>query len=419
MAFLSICGGTPLKGEVVNSGAKNGALPILSACVLVEGTCVIHNCPDIADVRTTLEILSSLGCRVQCQGTSVTVDAGSIHTAQIPEKLAGQMRASILFLGAVYARTGQVKICHPGGCSLGARPIDLHLSALRSLGANVKQREDCVTCCRERPDGGFVRFTYPSVGATENAVLAAVGCKHDSILHGCAKEPEITDLCRFLNACGAKIIGAGSETIYIYGGRKLHPTEYIVLPDRMEAVSYLCAAAGCGGQVTIRKTDPTLYCTECRLLRTAGCDIVSQADCVTLHAPERLRPIPLLTTAPYPRLSTDAQPPLMAALLRADGISRFCETVFENRYSHVAQMQKLGADLTQFDRYVRLRGGAPLHGAQLQAEDLRAAAALVIASMMAEGESELHGVNHLARGYADFPGKLCTLGAKIKVMDES
>ena len=417
MAFLSIRGGMRLKGEVVNSGAKNGALPILAACVLVEGTCVIHNCPDIADVTTTIDIISALGCRVQRQGQSVTVDATNIHTAHVPNELSAQMRASILFLGALYARGGQVRVSRPGGCSLGQRPVDLHLMAIRSLGGRVEEDETSITCCREGPDGGFVRFAYPSVGATENAILAAVGCQHDSILHGCAKEPEIVDLCRFLCACGAKIAGAGSETIYIRGGVKLHPTEYTVLPDRMEAVSYLCAAAGCGGEVTILHTDPALYCTESRLLRAAGCEITALNDCVTLRAPEHLRPLPLVTTAPYPRLSTDAQPPLMAALLRADGVSRFCETVFENRYSHVAQMRKLGAEIELFDCYARVHGGVPLLGAELQAEDLRAAAALVIAAMMAKGESTLHGLHHLARGYADFPQKLCALGAQIEIID--
>jgi len=418
MAFLSICGGTRLHGEVVNSGAKNGALPILSACVLVEGTCLIHNCPDIADVRTTLQILSCLGCRIQRQGTSVSVDAHAIHTGKVPGDLAGQMRASILFLGALYARLGQASIARPGGCSLGARPVDLHLQALRGLGAAVEEEEATVSCCREGTDGGFVHFSYPSVGATENAVLAAVGCRHDSILHGCAKEPEIVDLCCFLSACGAEITGAGSETIYIRGGRKLHPAEYTVLPDRMEAVSYLCAAAGCGGEVTIRNTDPSLYQTECSILSLTGCEISKTEDSLTLMAPEQLRPIPLLVTGPYPHLSTDAQPPLMAALLRADGVSRFCETVFESRYSHVGQLQLLGADLACIGRYVRLRGGIPLHGAQLQAEDLRAAAALVIAAMTAEGESTLYGLHHLSRGYVNFPETLCALGAKIELKDQ-
>lgn len=415
MAFLSIRGGTCLKGEVVNSGAKNGALPVLAACLLVQGRCVIRNCPDIADVRTTLEILTSLGCRVQRQGLAVSVDAAEVHTSQIPAELAGQMRASILFLGALYARLGQASIARPGGCSLGERPVDLHLLAMRNLGAEILEEETTVSCRRKGPDGGFVHFSYPSVGATENAILAAVGCKHDSILHGCAKEPEIADLCCFLNACGAKIIGAGSETIYVCGGRKLKGTEHTVLPDRMEAVSYLCAAAGCGGEVSILRTDASLYRTELDLLQAAGCQITAKDDTVHLLSPEQLRPVPLLTTAPYPRLSTDAQPPLMAALLRADGVSRFCETVFENRYSHVSQMQKLGAKLKSFGRYVRLYGGAPLHGAALQAEDLRAAAALVIAAMMAEGESTLHGLSHLQRGYVDFPGKLCALGAQIEL----
>lgn len=417
MAFLSICGGTRLHGEVVNSGAKNGALPILAACVLVEGTCVLHNCPDIADVKTTLQILSSLGCRVQRQGTSVSVDAKTIHTSAVPGNLACRLRASVLLLGALYARLGQASICKPGGCCLGARPVDLHLAALRNLGAAVEEDENAISCCREGPDGGFVHFSYPSVGATENAVLAAVGCRHDSILHGCAKEPEVVDLCRFLCACGAKIVGAGSETIYIFGAQRLHPTEYTILPDRMEAVSYLCAAAGCGGEVTILKTDPSLYRTELQILQTAGCETKETADTLTLTAPEQLRPIPLLTTAPYPRLSTDAQPPLMAALLRAQGVSRFCETVFENRYSHVPQLEKLGAEVHRFDRYVRLQGGKHLHGAALQADDLRAAAALVIAAMMAEGESTLTGIQHLERGYVNFPGNLCALGAQVKLIN--
>ncbi len=414
MAFLSIHGGGALRGEVVNSGAKNAALPILAACVLVKGTSVIHNCPDISDVAVAVEILEALGCTVRREDDRVIVDAEVIHTSAVPPILAEKMRASILFLGALYGRLGEASLCRPGGCSLGERPVDLHLSALESLGAEVWEIDDCISCSRAGPDGGFVRFCYPSVGATENAILAAVGCKHDSILHGCAREPEIVDLCRYLNACGAKITGAGSETIFVTGGCDLHGAEHQVIPDRMEAVSFLCAAAGCGGAVTVRNTDPALYRTECGLLASVGCRIKCNGETLTLTAPECLRPIPLVTTAPYPRFSTDAQPVLMAALLRADGVSRFCETVFEDRFRYTAELRKLGAKIEVIGRYARLTGGESLHGAELQACDLRAAAALVIGALMAEGESTLTGLEHLQRGYADFPGQLRALGANIK-----
>ncbi len=417
MEALSIYGGERLRGEVRISGAKNSVLPILAACAAVGGESVLHNCPDISDVEVALEILRALGCRTQREGQTLLIHAGGLSGTVIPDALAGQMRASVLFLGAVYTRLGEAELCQPGGCRLGERPIDLHLQALCALGAEFVDCEGRVRCRRSGRDGGYIHFRYPSVGATENALLAAVGCQNDSILQGCACEPEIQDLCAFLRACGAEISGDGTRTIIVRGGKSLHGAEHVVIPDRIEAVSFLCAAAGCGGEVTLHGTAPESYSAECAVLEAAGCQLKRQGNILCLRAPERLKAVPLVATAPYPRFSTDAQPPMLAALLRADGVSRFCETVFENRFGYTAELKKLGAQITVTGRYASLAGGARLKGCALQAEDLRGAAALVIAAMMAEGESRLTGLSYLRRGYSDFTRQLCALGARLQQTD--
>ena len=417
MRAFSIHGGTPLVGEVTISGAKNSALPILAACVVAGDTYCIHNCPDITDVAVEISILQELGCSVVRSGQTLRLDTRTLRGGEVPQDLAARMRASILFLGALYARLGEVTICQPGGCRLGERPIDLHLQALRALGAQIECTGDCICCRRQDGGDGYIRFRYPSVGATENALLAAVGSPRDSILHNCAREPEICDLADFLRACGAEISGDGSETIFVRGGRVLHGAEHRVIPDRMETVSFLCAAAGCGGEVTLRAARPAHCRTECELLRSAGCELETAEETIHLLAPERLRALPLLATGPYPRFSTDAQPLMMAALLRAQGVSRICETVFENRFRHVSELRRLGASITLTGRYARIEGGRPLRGCRMQAEDLRGAAALTIAALMAQGESELLGLEHLTRGYCNFAGKLQGLGASISEIE--
>ena len=414
MGALSIYGGNRLSGEVRISGAKNSALPILAACLLVGGVHQLENCPDITDIRVACGILEALGCRVCREGSILTVDSRCLVQRSVPEDLVGRMRASILFQGAAYARFGSGILSQPGGCPLGARPIDLHLAALQALGAKLVEEQSCLRLEKQGPDGGFVKLRYPSVGATENALLAAAAAGNDSILTGCACEPEIVDLANFLNACGAKITGAGTQTIFVRGGRVLSGAVHRVIPDRMETVSYLCACLSAGGRITLRETDPGCCRTELELLEAAGCKICAEGSSLSMDAPDRPDAVPLVVTGPYPRFPTDAQPLFLAALCRAHGVSRFCETVFESRFGFASELEKLGARLQVRERYARLEGVPALHGASLCAQDLRGAAALLIAAVGAEGETKLSGLAHLARGYSDFPAKLRNLGANLR-----
>ena len=350
MEALSIFGRHALHGTVAVSGAKNSALPILAACLLVGGEHIIENCPDITDIRTACRLLEELGCAVARTGVTLHLDTRAAVPGRIRPELLQAMRAGVLFQGALYARFGTGELSQPGGCSLGERPIDLHLRALEALGAQITESEGRFLLERRGPDGGFCSFPYPSVGATENALLTAAAAGNDTVLLGCACEPEITDLADFLNACGASVTGAGTSCIIVRGGRILRGARHRIIPDRMEAVSFLCAALACGGEITLTDTAPAAYAAERELLETAGCRFRAAETGLTMTAPERPEPIPLAATGPWPRFSTDAQPLLMAALLRAEGVSRFCETVFEHRFGYTEELRKLGANIEVIGR---------------------------------------------------------------------
>lgn len=327
------------------------------------------------------------------------------------------MRSSILFLGALLARCGKAELALPGGCPLGERPIDLHVKSLSKLGARFSFEKGILQAAwRERSDGD-VFLPRPSVGATENLLLACALMNGTVTLHGAAREPEITDLIGFLRAAGADIRGAGSGDITIRGVKKLHGATYTILPDRIETATYLCMAAGCGGDVALRRCDGRLLAPVIERLREAGCEINCDGSEIALKSSGRLTAVSPVTTAPYPGFPTDAQALLMAAVLRAKGESVFQETVFERRFLHVPELQKLGADIVLSGKTARVRGVAHLHGAMLRAEDLRGAAALITAGLLAEGESEVLGLSHLARGYESLEQNLKNLGAAIKSVD--
>ena len=414
MEALVIHGGTPLRGTVEISGSKNAVLPILAATVLCGGEYVLHNCPDIADVRHCVEILRGLGGRVTRSDDVLYVDTADLCRCTIPGYLMRTMRASVLFLGPLLARFGCAELTMPGGCPLGGRPIDLHLEAVSRMGAAVTLLEETICCRGPVLHGCSIEFRYPSVGATENALMTAVGCHGTVTIRNAAKEPEIGDLITFLQAMGADIQGAGTDTLTVSGGRPLKSAEHTVMSDRMEAATYLCAAAGCGGDITLSGADATCLVPVIEALRCAGCEIVSRKDQLMLQSTGVLRAVGEIETAPYPGFPTDAQAPMMAALLRARGCTRFSETVFEKRFGHIPELRRFGAGIEETASAALVRGVEKLRPAQAEACDLRAAAALILAALQAEGESRVFGLKHLYRGYDNPVRKLSSLGASIQ-----
>ena len=413
MSELRITGGRRLSGEVYIHGAKNSVLPILAAAVLAPGTCVIRNCPRLSDVDASLAILEHLGCKTARQGDTVTVDASQISGCKVPDALMREMRSSVIFLGAVLARTGCAELNLPGGCELGPRPIDLHLSAMRTLGAQVDQGPDGLRCTTTGLIGTEIDLALPSVGATENIMLAACGAKGTTVILNAAREPEIADLQTFLNTMGANVQGAGSSVIVIEGGRPLHGGEHTVMGDRIVAATYLTAAAAAGGDVTVRGVDWRHLSTVTAILRQAGCGVRSDADEVRLVCNQPLNGVRPIHTAPYPGFPTDAQAPVMAALAAAQGTTLFVEHIFENRYRHVDELARMGANIRVEGRVAAVTGVKRLHASAVHAADLRGGAALAVAALGAEGETVLTGLHHVDRGYERLEEGLRALGAQV------
>ena len=414
MKKLLITGGARLSGTVRIHGAKNSVLPVLAACCLCTSPCVLHNCPDIEDVRTALAILESLGCKTRREGSTLCIDASGLSKFRVEKRLAGKMRSSILFLGALLARCGKAELALPGGCPLGERPIDLHVKSLAKLGARFRFEKGILQAAwRERRDGDIF-LSIPSVGATENLLLACALMNGTVTLHGAAREPEITDLIGFLRAAGADIRGAGSGDITIRGVKKLHGATYTILPDRIETATYLCMAAGCGGEVELQRCDGRLLAPVIERLREAGCEINCDGSEITLKSSGKLTAVSPVTTAPYPGFPTDAQPVLMAALLRSEGCTVFVENIFENRYRHVDELSRMGAEIRVAGRVAVVNGVRTLHGAAVKCTDLRGGAALVIAGLSAEGTTRVTELTHIDRGYDAIERDLAALGAQIR-----
>lgn len=415
MEYFAVTGGRPLAGEVRVHGAKNSALPILAATLLVRGESVVHNCPALTDIQTALDILSCLGCQVRRTGETVTVDAAHLTGAAIPDELMGRMRASVLFLGALLARQGEASACWPGGCALGRRPIDLHIRAFQALGAQVETRGEHLRLTAARLAGRRLSLPFPSVGATENIMLAACAAKGETVIHGAAREPEIVALQDYLKAMGAQIHGAGTDTVTI---GSLSPEKHIacrIIPDRIVASTIACAAACAGGNVELRGIDPRHFSTVLHFLNQAGCDIISTDRSVRLRSPGELKAVGEISTAPYPGFPTDAQPVLMAALLKAKGLTRITENIFENRYRQVPELCRLGADIVTHGKIAEIWGVDCLHGTALTATDLRGGAAMIVAGLSAQGETLICDDGHISRGYERFDMRLRALGADISL----
>ena len=413
MSAYLVEGGRPLDGSVRIHGAKNSVLPILAACLLVPGECVVRNCPDLSDVTASLDILRHLGCAVRREGDAVIVDASAPTGWDVPDDLMREMRSSVIFLGAVLGRMGQADLCAPGGCELGPRPIDLHLAAMRSLGAVIAEAGGGLHCTGGLR-GADIVFSLPSVGATENAMLAAVAAEGDTTITNAAREPEIVDLQQFLCAMGADVHGAGSSVITIRGGKRLHGGAYAVMGDRIVAATYLAAAASAGGTVEVTGVDWRHLSTVTAVLAEAGCTLTSTPERILLRCQAPLRGVRPVRTAPYPGFPTDAQAPLMAALCKGTGCSVFVENIFESRYRHVDELCRMGAEIQGEGRVAVVYGVPRLHAAQVRSTDLRGGAALVVAALGAEGESIVTGIHHVERGYQDLPGDLRLLGASVR-----
>ncbi len=419
MENLIISGGIRLEGKTRLQGSKNSSLPILAACAAVNGISVIHNCPRITDVDIAVAILERLGCRVSREGGTVTVDSGDINCSAIPEELMSEMRSSIIFLGALLARFGRGSATLPGGCEIGLRPIDMHIAAFRSMGVVIEESGGSMECTA--PNGLApcrISLSFPSVGATENIMLASLAAKGETVITNAAREPEIKDLADFLNECGAKIIGAGQSVIRIYGGRRLTGAEHRVIPDRIVASTYMACAAVTGGRVVVTEVEREHLAPVIPVFELCGCKIDFANGEMSVTAPKRAERIKYLRTMPYPGFPTDSQALVTAVAATARGTSVISERVFENRFRHVPELIKMGADIRVEDSCVAVVEGVPsLHGAKVTASDLRGGSALIAAALGARGESVIDGVRHVLRGCEDVCGNLSRLGADIKVIN--
>lgn len=414
MSKMVIKGGVPLKGSVRIHGAKNAVLPILAATVMVGGVHIIHNCPNFSDVAITVEILKSLGARVTRSGDTLTVDTGGNMGCVIPEHLMRKLRSSVIFMGAVLARNNEAKISTPGGCELGPRPIDLHLKTLAQLGVDIKEEHGYLICKANKLTGKTIHLDFPSVGATENLLLAAAMADGETVISNAAKEPEIGDLACFLNNMGADIQGAGTSTVTITGRKTFVPAEYTVMPDRIVAATYLCAAAATGGEITVTHMCPEHISAVLSVLEDSGCSLELKENSVLLKAPKRLAASGGIKTMPYPGFPTDAQSLFLAMLCRADGTSIITETIFESRFKPVPELCRMGAKISVNGRIAVVCGTETLYGAEVNASDLRGGAALVIAALSADGTTTIHMPEYIDRGYENFEENLARLGANIQ-----
>ena len=419
MEKIIIRGGNPLYGSVSISGAKNAALPVISACILNEETCIIDNIPPVSDIQILLEILSVMGAEVRMLAkNSVEINCKNLQQGSSPNKLACKLRGSSYILGAELGRFGKASVYSPGGCSIGPRPLDLHMKAFESLGAHCSHKNGRIEVeADEQLEGNTVFFDKVSVGATVNTILASVMAEGTTIIDNAAREPHIVDLCVFLNACGANIYGAGTSVIKIKGVEKLHGCRYSIVPDMIEAGTFMAAVGATGGKVTVRNVIPKHLEAVSSKLEEAGATVTCGDDFITVESTGKLRAVSI-TTQPYPGFATDMQPQFGAMLCFAEGISDIHETIFDNRFQYMDELTRMGADVRVSGNRAIIRGGNALCGAPLVCHDLRAGAAMVIAALASEGESELYGIDKIERGYYNIQEKFQSLGADIKKVVE-
>lgn len=417
MQKFIIDGGTPLQGEVVVQTAKNAALPIIAACILTDEPVVIERCPHLKDIDAMLDIMRHLGCSADFDGDNLTVCCRDVTLNVINSDLTGKLRSSIFILGSILSRCRRAYISHPGGCEIGLRPIDLHISGLKSL--SVKIADDCgvIYCDGTEMHGGVVNLDFASVGATENLMMAGALIDGDTTIVNAAREPEIVDLAQFINAMGGRVSGAGGSVIRVRGVKKLHGCRYRPMPDRICAGTYMTAVAATGGSVTVRGIVPEHVLGISERLKHMGVKLNVHGDSITATMQVRPRPIHKLETNVYPAFPTDMQPQFTAVLSLASGSSVVVENLFENRFGYTVELAKMGAAITVKDRVAVVRGVQKLNGAMVRAHDLRGGAALAVAALAAEGRSSIYGVEHIDRGYEKLEEALTLLGGNIRRVD--
>jgi len=419
MNKLMINGGGQLSGNVRISGAKNAVLPILAATLLADGPATIENVPHLHDVTTTVELLGCMGVMVSIdEKLSVEVDCSTIENYTAPYHMVKTMRSSILVLGPLLARFGEAEVSLPGGCAIGSRPVDLHIKGLQDMGAEIDVSNGYIHAKASRLKGARLIMDIVTVTGTENLMMAAALADGETVIENAAREPEVVDLANFINAMGGKIAGAGTDTIIIQGVEKLNGTRYRVLPDRIETGTYLVAAAITGGKIMVKDTAPNLLDAVIDKLKEAGAKIELGEDWISLDMEGRRPKSVNLRTAPYPAFPTDMQAQFAALNTIADGTATIIETVFENRFMHVQELKRMGADIEVEGNTAIIRGVDKLTGAPVMATDLRASASLIIAGLVAEGETEVQRIYHIDRGYENIEEKLALLGAKIRRTSE-
>ncbi len=417
MEILTLQGGQRLKGELTISGSKNAALPILIATLLTDAPCQVRNVPHLDDIETVIALLVFLGKKVLRSGSEVKVAAGSTLYAEAPYELVRKMRASIVVMGPLLARLGRVKASLPGGCAIGGRPINIHLEGFRRLGATVELEQGYVDVSSDKLKGAVIPLEFPSVGATENLMMAATLISGKTEIQNAAREPEINDLANFLNALGARVSGAGTERVTIEGVRSLHGARHDVIPDRIETGTYMIASAITQGDVLLRKVASEHLRSLIRMMEDAGIALEDHGNSLRVVGPQQIRPVSV-ETAVYPGFPTDLQAQWMALMAISNGKAQVTERVFENRFMHVPELQRMGADIQTKGNTAIIQGVQSLSGADVMISDLRAGAALVLGGLAAKGQTTIHRVYHLDRGYEHIEEKLSALGAHITRSDD-
>ena len=417
MAAFQITGGEPLIGSIDIQGSKNASLPILAASLLHQGITVLYGCPNILDVRYMIEIIRSLGCKIEWNSEFLQIDASEVDVEHLSRSCLGKMRSSILLLGALIGRCGKLKLDYPGGCTIGARPIDMHLNAFKSMGVQIKEVDDQIICYTDKLYGKRIVLPYPSVGATENLMMAAVWAEGVTWIENAAKEPEVIELARFLNQMGGCIHGEGTDRIGILGKCSLHDVAYKITGDRIVAGTYLLAAAGTKGRIEIRGVQVKDLQAVLHICEEMGCRIQKSEKSVFLESKHRLFSVKDIHTQPFPGFPTDMQSQLMAVLSTAKGVTIIHEHVFEKRFRTAKELGRMGADIQIKNNRAVIRGVESLKGYSVSAMDLRGGAALIIAGLMAEGDSIVENSIFVERGYQDICKDLRQLGANIKIIN--
>lgn len=407
-------GGKKLHGDITVSGSKNAVLPILAASIVTKKKIVIHNCPRLSDVASTIKILQYIGCEVIYDKGTLAIDAENVSLRPVPKELMSALRSSVIFLGAFIALSGEADISYPGGCELGKRPIDIHIDILKEMGVDITEEDGSIKCKSEKIKGGTYTLPFPSIGATENILLASLRADGDVTIKNAANEPEIKELARFLIRAGTKIHGAGTSVITVSPCHEFESCEFTVCSDRIEAATFMACAAVTGSTINIKKAPVSDMKSVINAFSKMGCHVLCAKKEMTIISPNKLNPVDMLSTAPYPGFPTDAQPVVMAALLNSRGISMMVENIFEKRFNHIPELRKLGAQINVFGNTVKIRGSIDdMHGGNVCAKDLRAGAAIITAALGIEDKTVITDTHHIIRGYENIVPKLRGIGADI------